>query len=1091
MMRSLEIVFPVSFALCFGAMSSIGVIGGASDQVAWAELTAIEEVESGPLFEMIEPEYSGIHFENLYDHPQRWTQLWHQYFLGTFGSGLSLGDVDGDGLPDIFAVGKDSPNALYLNRGDFRFEDVTAAKGLEGQEGIGAGSSMLDIDNDGDLDIYVTYTGFPNELYINDGEGNFVESSREWGLAIDTGSNAPSFADYDRDGDLDLYLQCNFLESSGIPEGMPDLLFENRDGTFVEVTEAAGISGAGQGHSAIWWDHDEDGWPDLYVANDFEPADKLYRNNQDGTFTNVINEAMVAAPYSAMGGDLGDFNNDGHVDFMVSEMATHDHVKHHRTIGSISTKLLWASTDTVSQYMKNMVTTKIGPNQFAEVSYMLGLDATDWTWATRFADFDNDGLLDAFFANGMARAFHDGDIGKTSTRAKTGWQRMAFFKNSPQYDEQNLAYRNLGDYVFEDVSEEWGLDLVGVSFASAYADFDQDGDLDMALSNMEGNLTLYRNNSQSGARLLVELEGVESNRYGVGAKLKLFAGDQVMAREIVLTRGYLSNDEPVAHFGLGEIEDLDRLEIQWPSGAFQVVEDLGVNRRYRIREEADGSKPKDDALTWFVRSEMQLPRETVSREDHFQMFPMQLLIPAVETRDGPELAVADVNGDGWTDVLLGGSTGQESRLFLNRGGLSLEWLDLDDFDDDFDSEDRSLEFFDYEGDGDLDLFVSSGGIELDAEDDFYEDRVYLNDGEGEFERLGRAFRPEPVASGASVAFDYDADGDLDLLVAGGSVKGMYPQYEDNLVWRRVEKGFELDEESSFAKAFRRSGNISELIAVDWSGDGKLDLAQAVLWGAPVLWESRSEGMERVEGAFEERGMLGVWRSVAAGDFDGDGRMDFALGNYGLNTKYKASEKEPVRFFAPDNPYMENTYIEAYVKDGRVLPMENRELHDIQFPGLMDKTSKNIAAFAEMDVEQIFTAELLSKYKVYDMTDTRSVLLLQRERGQFEKVVLPRWAQSGVAIDILAEDVDGDGDEDLVIAHEMHAPQHWAERFLRGHVSLLLNDGSGGFEALQPWKSGLEAYGYPRRLAWVDLDRDGKGELLVSMNEGPLLVFELR
>ncbi len=1069
-----------------------GIANGSEDAVSWESLEAPSAGSGETLFELIQPDDSGIHFENRYDHPQRWTQLWHQYFLGTFGSGLSLGDVNGDGLPDVFAVGKDSPNALYLNRGDFRFEDVTEKAGLAGKAGIGAGSTLLDIDNDGDLDLYVTYTGFANELYLNDGNAVFVEFAADWGLDIDTGSNAPSFADYDRDGDLDLYLQCNFLQRSGIPEGMPDLLFENREGKFVEVTKEAGISGAGQGHAAIWWDHDEDGWPDLYVANDFEPADRLYRNNQDGTFTDVIDASIVSSPYSAMGADAGDFNNDGHMDFMVSEMATHDHVKHHRTIGSISTKVLWAKTDTVSQYMKNMVSVKIGPEQFAEVSYLLGLDATDWTWATRFADFDNDGLLDAYFANGMARAFHDGDIGIASTRAKTGWQRMAFFKSSPQYDEQNLAYRNLGDFSFEDVSSQWGLDLLGVSFASAYADFDQDGDLDMVLSNMEENLTLYRNNSPEGGRLLVQLEGLESNRGGVGAVLRLFVGDQVMTREVSLTRGYLSNDEPVVHFGLGAETEIDRLEIQWPSGATQTVSDLQMGRRYRIREKSDEGPLWQDNETLFVQSGIDVSSESESTEDHFQMYPMQLLIPAVEIRDGPELVVGDVDGNGFSDVILGGSTGQSTRLFLNQSGKSLEWVELDDFEDDFDSEDKCLQLFDCDGDGDLDLFVSSGGIELDVEDDFYEDRLYLNEGGGEFERASRKMlRSEPKSSGVSISIDYDQDGDLDLLVAGGSVKGMYPKYEDNLVWERGEGGFTLDTESSFAKAFRKSGNTSELLAIDWSGDGVMDLVQTVIWGAPVLWLGEGQTLVPSKEAFSERSMLGVWRSVAAGDFDGDGRIDLALGNYGLNTKYSASEEEPVRLFAPNNEHLENTYIEAYVRGDRVLPIENREVHDIQFPGLMEKTSKNIADFAQKEVEEIFTAELLSKYQAFDMTETRSLILFQTSEGRFEKRALPRWAQSGVGIDLLSEDIDGDGDLDLVVVHEMHPPKLWAERFLRGHVTLLLNDGSGEFESLLPWKSGLNTYGYPRRLAWADLDKDGKGELLVSMNEGPLLVFELR
>lgn len=1092
MKSNLRALIVTAAALAVGVWPPLTAQESDRPTLSWEALAPSgERPADSPLFEEVAPAASGIVFENRYDHPQRWLELWHQYFLGTIGTGLAVGDVNGDGLADIFAAGKDSPNALFLNRGDFRFEDATEAKGLAGAGAIGAGCAMVDINNNGHLDIYVTYVGSPNELYLNDGQGNFREAAAEFGLDIDTGSNAPSFADYDRDGDLDLYLQCNFLQRSGLAEGMPDLLLENRDGRFVDVTAESGIEGSGQGHAAIWWDFDEDGWPDLYVANDFEPADKLYRNNGDGTFTDVLGEVLVAAPYSAMGADLGDFNNDGHVDFMVSEMATHDHVKHHRTVGSIATKLLWAGLDTAPQYMKNMVSLKIGPNQFAEVAYLTGLDATDWTWATRFADLDNDGRLDAFFANGMARAFHDGDIGIRSKQAQTGLQRMAYFKNSPRYDEKNLAYRNLGDYEFIDVSDEWGLGKVGISFAAAFGDFDGDGALDMVMNNMGENLTLYRNRSAEGARVVVELEGVESNRFGVGAKLKLFAGDEIQGREVSLTRGYLSTDEPIVHFGLGEAERVDRLELHWPSGAFQSFEDLEVNRRYRIREENDGSRPREAEPSLFVASEIEVPEETVSREERFQMFPMQMLIPAVETREGPELLVADVNEDGWPDVLLGGATGQATRVFLNREGRRLQWVESDDLEDDYDSEDRGLALFDFDGDGALDLFVSSGGIELDEGDDFYEDRLYKNVGDGEFERFFRGFRAEAKASGPAVAIDYNGSGELDLIVAGGTVRNMYPKHEDNVVWRRKGANLVLDTESAFAQAFARSGNTTDLLAVDWDGDGERDLVQTVQWGSPILWRNVEGTLRRDDAAIDGTALQGMWRSVAAGDFDGDGRVDLVLGNYGLNTKYKPSVAEPVRLYAPGNEYLANTYIEAYFQGDRLLPMENRELHDIQFPGLMEQTSRSISEFAEMTVQEIFPEKLLSQYEVYEMTEARSVILFQREPGAFTAEPLPRWAQSGIARDLLAADVNEDGALDLVIAHEMHPPKMWAERWLKGHVSVLLNQGDGRFEALLPWRSGVEAIGYPKNLAWADLDGDGRGELLVAMNEGPLRVYRLR
>ncbi|MDQ8182988.1 VCBS repeat-containing protein [Pelagicoccus sp. SDUM812005] len=1029
---------------------------------------------------------------NEYKHPERWRRLWHQYFLGTIGSGLALGDVDGDGLADIFYAGKDTPHRLYINQGDLRFVEDAAQRGIPEHNGIGAGAAMVDIDNDGDLDIYVTYTGFPNELYINQGKGVFRESATDWGLAVETGSNAPSFSDYDLDGDLDLYLQCNFLTDSGDGEGMADLLLENQEGTFVDVTEKAGISGRGQGHVALWWDFDDDGWPDLYVANDFESADRLYRNNKDGTFSDVLRDRLPTSPYSAMGADVGDLDNDGVAELLVAEMATRDPVKHQRTVATIETKSIYAPRRSASQYMQNMLSVKIGREQFTEVSRWAGLNATDWTWAVRFADFDNDGLQDAFFTNGMVRAFHDGDLGRKSEKAKTGWQRIAYYKSSPRYDERNLFYRNRGDFQFEEMGEAVGLGKLGVSFAASLADLDLDGDLDLVVANMDEPLSLLENRFAVGSSLSIKLVGKKANRFGLGARLRLFAEGQIFARELVSTRGYLSTDEPVVHFGLGKVEAIDRLEIDWPGGGRQVVCGLYPGYRYTIEEGSFDPKDDQPQETVFVASSIRIPSKAKSWEEPFKLHPKQMLLPEDESRLGPPIALADLDGDGYCDIALGGPCGLETRILWNRAGVEFEAFDYELLSDVFDAEDVDLLLTDLDGDQRYELIVSSGGIELDAGDEAYVDRVYAFSGDRKLKRValaGAEFSPSPTRK--TVAIDYDGDGDFDLLQAGGTRLKAYPHHEPNLVWRKDGDSYALDLQSEFASSFATSGNTTDLLVVDWTGDGKVDLVQSLQWGAPLFWKLEDSGLEPVLNAFPAAQMLGAWSSLSCGDFDGDGRLDIVMGNRGENLTHVPSVEDPLVLFAPKGPETENRYIECFSHGGRLLPVESRFLHSAQFPGLLERTTSSVEDYANKEVAEIFPTEVLSAFSRFEMNDTKSGVLFQKSPEVFEWIALPRWAQSGEVKDSLVCDYDGDGWDDIVLSLQPRAPKLWVDRPLKGHLVLLRNERGKGFRTLLPRESGLEIDGYPRHLAWKDLDGDGREELILTMSGGMPLVFSTK
>lgn len=1067
--------------------------------IAFAGTAFSEVVESWPMepavaqegvkrFEQMSPEDTGIEFENRFDHPRRWQELWRQYFNGSIGTGVTLGDVNGDRRPDVFLVGKDSPNALYLNHGDFLFEDVTQTAGVAGGSGFGAGASFVDFDNDGDLDLYVCYVGGKNELFINDGKGVFSERAEAWGLDLNEGSNAPSFADYDRDGDLDLYLQQNFLHGSGRFDGLPDYLFEQRDGRFVDVTEEAGIEGEGQGHVAIWWDYNEDGWPDIYVANDFGPADKLYRNNGDGTFTDVVNEVFESMPYSAMGADFGDLNNDGHNEFLVSEMAARDREYYQQAVGPLSGKLVGAKRSGVNQFMQNVLSTGVGPRRYLDVARFAGLHATEWTWSARFADLNCDGRQDAFFANGMARAFHDGDLGLKMNKARTLAARVRVYEISPPLRERNLAYLNRGDFQFEEIGKEWGLDKLGVSFAAAMADLDGDGDLDLVLSNWKETATVYRNNSVEGNRIAFELVGRKSNAMGVGAKVEVETEAGVQVRELSLMRGYMSADEPALYFGLGEAESVLSARVVWPSGISEELGALEANRRYRIveLEAADESDEEGMVETLFVRSGIEIDEASASEEAVYQNYLGQFLLPFVEDRLGPALALADFDGDGWIDVALGGASGQALRVFRNEQGKRLVYRANRSFERDEFCEDASLTVADFDGDGLVDLFVTSGGVELDAGDPDYEDRLYLNRGDFWFERADLEFPAESTQVGALSS----AGGSLLLATGGGTISRSYPWTEGNRLWRWSGDGFESIEGEE-AKRFGDSGRTRGLLWADLDGDGVEDLVQAREFGTPQIWKGSADGGLAEP---EEFGNLreGLWGSLAVADFDGDGRQDLFVGNLGLNNKYAtASEAEPAVLLASQSEAYRGKYIEAVSEGGVLYPRESRIFHQVDFPDIADKTG-SYEAYSRMTIEGVFGEAVLREYERYEILDTESAILFQGENGRFRRGELPRLSQMGRAISSLAADVEGDGDMDLLLVLETIPPQPVAAaKREQSFLVVLLNDGSGGFKAELPWESGLELEtGEARGLAWGDLDGDGKAELVVSANEGPLAVFSV-
>ena len=1132
-----------------------------------AQSTPLRVPQPGPageseLFRALDAARTGLDFESDFDwqHPLR-----HLYQHGWAGGGAAVADVDGDGLPELFLTSQTGTNRLYHNLGDLHFEDITQAAGLAGAARWSAGASFADLNGDGRPDLLVCNYDAPNEVWINLGARRFEERAAELGLDYSGASVQLASADYDRDGDLDLFLLTNRLYPGGgldeprmqpggragtglapgqedrfalqlrlegggmqtyvVKAGERDRLYRN-DGAagFHDVSESAGLFGHHPGLAVLWFDFDQDGLPDLFVGNDFWDPDFLYRNLGDGRFEDVKFDRLPHTPWFTMGADACDVNRDGRIDFMAADMAPTTHFMSKLMMGEMGDSRWFLESAVPRQYMRNALYLNSGATPFEEAGFLTGLAQSDWTWSILFGDLDLDGSEDLFVTNGSANHSFDPDLNARMAALALDQNRRGVTDPAQRYAEAwelyreveprpewNLAFRNAGELAFESVGQRWGLAQESLSFGAALADLDRDGDLDVVVQNVGRPLSLFENLSTKRGRLLVSLEGVASPSQGIGAELRLeIEGQPVQLRQLYTARGYLSCAEPVAHFG--GLADAPagapiRLLVRWPSGSTSLVRDIAPDSWLHLREAE--SQPPSEAPAALEPLFAALPGAgglAIGGRPEFPYddYARQPLLPARLSTPGPGLACADFDGDGDEDLLLGGARGQSALLFVNQsagsgaresgfrvvtelGAEPLAWAA------ERGSEDTAVLWLDADGDGRLDLFVGSGGVEQEPGDESYRDRLYLQRADGRFERAFDALPDLRDSTQCACAADLDGDGDLDLFVGSRSIPGRYPESPASHLLRN-EGGRFVEVTRELAAGLLSGGLVTSATWSDVDGDARPDLLIAREWDSIALWMNGEAGFVEAGQAAGLAQRRGWWSSIVAADFDADGRIDFALGNAGLNHKYAG--KQPLALYYGALEQGSGMHLveaeRGRLPDGSacVWPTRGLSCSSGAMPTIRERMP-SFRDFAAATLEEIYDPNALRQALVLEANHLESGVLLNRSqagRPSFEYASLPRHAQIAPVQGMAVADWTGDGRLDLVLAQNFFGREpetgHWD-----GGVGLLLEgDGAGGFRVVDAGESGIAAQGEARALLCMDLDGRGLPELVMSRQGEQLLAW---
>lgn len=1077
------------------------------------------------LFQLLPASETGVDFVNTIQETDTFNILTYEYIYN--GGGVGIGDFNNDGLKDIFFAGNLVSNKLYLNKGNFRFNDVTETANVNVPGRWNSGVAVVDINNDGWLDIYVTATMQPkpenrqNMLFVNngpnaDGIPTFTEKAGSYGIADGGYSVMAAFFDYDKDDDLDLFVLINERMNNvptnyrpkiadGTAVNNDHLYRNNGDGTFTNVTMEANIKLEGFGLGLAISDLNKDGWPDIYISNDYLSNDVLYINNGDGTFTNRIGEYVGHQSQFSMGNDIADINNDGLSDIITTDMLPETNARKKTTIGnkSYSTYINNERYGYEYQYVRNMLHLNNGLDQgmkFSEVGQLAGVYQTEWSWSPLFIDADNDGFRDLFITNGFPKDITDKDFSNYRADVGSIATIRQLVDSIPIIKIPNYAYKNNGALRFTNVTDEWGLGLRSFSNGAAFADLDNDGDLDYVTNNINDAAFIFKNtlnDSEDKTRkvnsyLDIKLEGSATNKMGIGSKVTLYTGGLIQYSEEFTYRGFLSSVDPQIHFGLGTNTSVDSVVVIWPDGKKSVHLNPVVNQVLTISHATSITPNQSSPLqpTYFREASAGLGLNYKHAEDDMIDFNLQRTLPHKFSQAGPALAVGDINGDGLDDLVIGGSVGYNFTTYLAQKDGKFAGKGLLPPNDKKKEEDEGLLLFDADNDNDLDLYVVSGGFEGSKPVD-YRDRLYFNNGKGAF-TLDTTALPHTDASGSCVrAADFDGDGDLDLFVGGRVVPGSYPTAPESYLLIN-DKGKFSNKTDDIAPGLKNIGMITDALWTDFDNDGKIDLV-VVGEFMPITFYKNENAKLSMLSETGIQNQKGWWNSLAGGDFDNDGDIDYIAGNLGLNNNYQVADSLPLKCYAKDfdgngsvDPVMA-CYMRVSMdsKERKLFPIHFWEEMNSQSPKFRKKFAR-FKAFSKASMDNLFTEDEMKGVTIHEANQMASSYIENLGGGKFRLKPLPVQAQVAPVNGIVIDDLDGDSNLDVLLVGNDYGNEVFAGRHDAFIGLVLKGNGDGSFKAEKPAVEGFKVDGDAKAL--VRITESGRDVYVVSQNKSTLKAF---
>ncbi len=1060
---------------------------------------------SPTLFTKVPSKNSNITFKNTIKQTHEFNFLNYMYIY--IGAGVAVGDMDNDGLEDVYFVSNFGPNKLYKNHGDFLFEDITLSSKTEDYSGFSSGAIMLDINNDGWLDIYVSKAGSlknhddrRNLLFVNQKNGTFIEEAKKWGID-DPGFTTQVYPfDYDKDGDLDLYIvnhrydfeNANRISGeiqSKIEEITSDQLYRNDGNHFTKVTSEVGLYNKAWGLSAIIADFNNDGWEDIYVANDYFEPDVMYINQKNGTFKNEINHRLKHISTNSMGSDYADLNNDLYPDLITVDMAPESHIRSKENMASMNTSdfMKMVEIGYHHSYMANMVHYNEGNGNFKEAAQLSGVSKTDWSWAPLIADFDNDGLKDIFVTNGVDKEYTNNDVRKIISDLNLKGESLTIeevLNTFPSEKLNNYAYKNNGDLSFDKMIEEWGLDDPNFSYGASYADLDNDGDLDLITNNVDDEAGIYQNNATNNY-LQVELKGSNNNSLGIGANVYLKNNSSTQLQQLYLARGYKSSVTNILNFGLGKASMVEEVIVVWPDGKSSKLNNIKTNQRITVdyatatNEEVNLKNIKSNKE---IIDPSKLGIAFQHSENDFNDFSIQLLIPQKQSTKGTGISVADVNGDDLDDFFVGNASGAKAALYIQNKDGSFSSSNTRLWAQEAIYEDANALFFDSDGDGDQDLYVVSAGYEIGEDNLLLQDRLYINDGKGNY-TFNKQALPHMLVSGKSVvAGDYDEDGDLDLFVGGNVIPGKYPLSPRSYLLKNENGTFTDDTAAN--SSLSEIGMVSDAIFTDYDNDNDLDLMIVGEWMAPTIFNNHNGSFEKNENTTGFENKEGWWFSITSGDFDGDGDQDYILGNLGKNNKFHPSEKKPLYIYAKD--FDENGSFDvamSKINQGKLVPIRGKECSSEQNPYLLEKI-QTFKEFANFDMNDIYGEEKLQDAFKLTAFTFETTYAENKGNGNFELKKLTNEAQMGPTLSIISGDFNNDGHKDIMGIGAIYDAEVETIRYDSNYGYVLLGNGKGSFIYAKEYDPFIDSDSKDLKKITIN----GKEHYMVVSNNEPMHLF---